>query len=91
LAAVNILAFTVLLAMRHPEYEKLSSRDESLRRSGMLDISTADPIYMAGRPFYSSAHVANVPLVEDLYLLSTFQQCSQRLSSSPGLMMPYGG
>ncbi len=31
-------------------------------------MSSADPIHIAGRPFYSSAHTP-VPLTEDLYFL----------------------
>jgi hypothetical protein len=66
-AALNILAFAVFLGIRSPEYELLRSQDQKLQAGGGIEFTTADPIHLAGRPFYSSAHVAGVPLVEDLY------------------------
>lgn len=67
LASLNVLAFSTLLGVRSPEYELLAAKDEQLRAGGGIDFSTADPIHLAGRPFFSSSHVPGVPLVEDLY------------------------
>jgi hypothetical protein len=72
LAVVNALAFCALLASKPPEYEALRERDKKLASGGGIDFTSADPIHLAGRPFYSSAHDANVPLIEDLYFMANF-------------------
>lgn len=84
LAILNILLFAALLAERKPEYETLH-RVEAEWRAGTAELNSADPMYLAARPFYSSAHVANVPLREDLYfainspaMLATFLVDSYR-------------
>jgi hypothetical protein len=69
LAALNVVVFAAMLAMRAPEYEQLRLSDEKLWQTGSLESTTADPMHLAGRPFYSSAHVADVPLLEDLYFV----------------------
>lgn len=68
----NALAFCALLASKPPEYEALLERDKKMARGGGIDFTSADPIHLAGRPFYSSAHVGNVPLIEDLYFMANF-------------------
>ena len=68
-AVVNLLSFVLLLATRPPEYEWLRERDAERKSGGMQFMSSADPIHIAGRPFYSSAHTP-VPLTEDLYFLA---------------------
>jgi hypothetical protein len=65
-ALANVLGFIALLATRSPEYEQLRDRDAERAAGGPEFISSADPIHLAGRPFYSSAHTP-VPLIEDLY------------------------
>ncbi len=69
LAALNVVAFSTFLGVRSPEYELLAAKDQQLRAGGGIDFSTVDPIHFAGRPFYSSAHVPGVPLVENLYFV----------------------
>jgi hypothetical protein len=64
---VNVVAFAALLAVRRPEYEHLKRRDEVFSSTGTLEWSSADPMYLGGRPFYSAAHVADVPSLETLY------------------------
>jgi len=71
LATANVLAFIALLASRPPEYERLREHDKELRGGGSISFSSADPIHLAGRRFYSSAHTY-VPLVEDLYFMANF-------------------
>lgn len=67
LAAVNVLTLGAFLASRPPEYERLRDQDRELA-SGFVSLSTAEPMHLAGRPFYSSAHV-KVPWAENLYFL----------------------
>lgn len=69
LAALNVLAFVTLLATKSPEYELLHASDVAEASGELTYISSADPMYLAGRPFDSSAHVANVPLAEGIYFL----------------------
>jgi hypothetical protein len=68
-ALANVLGFVALLAIRPPEYEQLRERDVERNSGGPAFMSSADPIHLAGRPFYSSAHTP-VPLVEDLYFIA---------------------
>ena len=68
LAAVNVLAFVAMLAARPPEYDGLRRRDAAIRSGGPIEMTTADPHYMAARPFYSSAHT-QIPFPEFLYFL----------------------
>lgn len=67
-ALANVLGFVALLALRQPEYEQLRERDVERNSNGPVFMPSADPIHIAGRPFYSSAHTP-VPLVEDLYFI----------------------
>jgi len=68
-AAANVLAFSGMLASKVPEYEKLKTRDEVFWKTGQLEWTSADPMHLAGRPFYSSAHTS-VPLIEDIYFIA---------------------
>ena len=68
LAALNMLVFSALVVSKAPEYEQLRKRDEALR-NGPLLFTTADPMHLAARPFYSSAHVSSVPWTEDIYFI----------------------
>src|SRR5690242_14365956 len=67
LSVLNVLALAGLLGSKSPEYAQLRAADEKFWSTGELDFSSADPMYLAARPFYSSVHVSGVPLIEDLY------------------------
>jgi hypothetical protein len=82
LAAINMLIFALMLASKTPEYAELRERDERFASTGDFDWSSADPMHLAGRPFYSSVHVANVPLVEDLYFIANTPAMVAALSVS---------
>ncbi len=69
LAVLNVLIFSIILALKAPAYEKLRKTDETVRETGRMEFTTADPMHLAARPFYSSAHVSDVPVIEDLYFL----------------------
>lgn len=79
LAGANAAAFVALRALRTPEYEKLRARDEEFNAGGPITMSSADPIHLAGRPFYSSAHTY-VPMAEDLYFMANFPAEAAMLS-----------
>jgi hypothetical protein len=69
LAALNVVALCGFLAARAPEYELLNARDEKFWITANVELSTGDPLHLAGRPFDSSAHVSGVPFFEDLYFV----------------------
>lgn len=62
LAAVNVLVFAAMLAAKPAEYHLIDKRGGS----------SADPLYLAARPFYSSFHSPNVPVYEEPYFLLNF-------------------
>lgn len=70
LAAINVLLFAAIVASKQPEYDRLRADDQKRWSGGLIEFTSADPMYVAGRPFYSSAHHGNVPLVEDLFLMA---------------------
>jgi hypothetical protein len=71
-ATLNVLVFVVLLVTREPAYERLAELDAFARSGTSGDYSSAEPRYLAGRPFYSPAHYGDVPLSETLYFIANF-------------------
>jgi hypothetical protein len=67
LAALNVLVFIVMLVTRETDYARLDELDACYRGGSSCDYSSAEPIYLAGRPFYSSMHVGGVPWTEDAF------------------------
>ena len=82
LAGLNVLVFASILAVKQPEYGQLRERDKKFWNDGVLEMTSADPMHLAGRPFYSSAHVAHVPLTEDLYFIANIPAMAAALSVS---------
>jgi len=69
-ATLNVLVFVLLLMTREPAYERLAELEAFNRLGTTGDYSSAEPMYLAGRPFYSSAHYGDVPLAEDLFFMA---------------------
>jgi hypothetical protein len=69
-AALNVLVFVLLLMTREPAYERLAELDAFTRSGTTGDISSAEPMYLAGRPFYSTAHYGDVALAESLFFMA---------------------
>ena len=67
LAALNVLLFIAMLATRETAYKRLAELDAFSRSGSSGDYSSAEPWYLAGRPFYSPAHYGNVPLAETVF------------------------
>jgi hypothetical protein len=66
-AVLNVLVFIAMLLTREPAYGRLAELDACFRSGSSCDSSSAEPMYLAGRPFYSSAHVGGVPWTEDAF------------------------
>ncbi len=79
---MNLLVFALIVVSKEAEYERLRARDEKFWRTGDLEWTSADPFYLAGRPFYSSAHVADVPLIEDIYFIANIPAMGAALTVS---------
>jgi len=69
LALANLLMFAGIVASKAPNYAELERVDALLRSGSTGDLSSAEPMYLAARPFYSPVHVADVPRIENFYLL----------------------
>ena len=61
-ATLNVLVFVALLVAREPDYGRLAELD-----AGKVQHTSAEPMYLAGRPFYSAAHYDDVALTETLF------------------------
>jgi len=70
LGALNMLVFIAMLVTRETAYERLAELDTCFRGGSSCDWSSAEPMYLAGRPFYSGAHYGNVPVAETLFFLA---------------------
>lgn len=66
-ATVNVLVFIAMLLTRGPAYERLAEMEACFRNGSSCDYSSAEPMYLAARPFYSSMHVSGVPWTEDAF------------------------
>jgi len=66
-ATLNVLVIIIMLATRQPTHERLAELDAFSRSGTTGDLSSAEPMYVAGRPFYSPAHTAGVPLAENVF------------------------
>ena len=69
ITTLNVLIFIVMLLTRETAYDRLAELDACFRSGSSCDWSSAEPMYLAGRPFYSPAHVAGVPLAETLFFI----------------------
>ena len=67
LAAVNVLTLVAILATKPPQYEWLWEADTKFWANGSFEWSSADPMYLAARPFDSPSHVSDVPVFETIY------------------------
>ncbi len=71
-ATLNLLVFIAMLLVRETAYSWLSELDACFRSGSSCDWSSAEPMYLAGRPFDSPVHVAGVPFAETLYFNANF-------------------
>jgi hypothetical protein len=69
-ATFNVLVFIALLVTRETAYVRLAELDAFARSGTSGDYSSAEPTYLAGRPFYSPAHYGNVALYETLFFMA---------------------
>jgi hypothetical protein len=66
-ATINVLVFITMLATRDADYERLAETEACFRSGSSCNDSSAEPMYLAARPFYSSMHVSGVPWTEDAF------------------------
>ena len=69
LALMNLLTFVAITALKQPDYARLEQLDTFIHGGTTGDLSSAEPLYLAARPFDSPAHVPDVPLIETAYFL----------------------
>ena len=69
-ATVNVLLFIAMLFTRDPAYARLAETEACLRSGSSCNDSSAEPMYLAARPFYSSMHVSGVPWTEDAFFMA---------------------
>jgi hypothetical protein len=66
-ATINVLVFITMLATRDADYARLAETEACFRSGSSCNDSSAEPMYLAARPFYSSMHVSGVPWTEDAF------------------------
>ena len=66
-ATMNVLVFITMLATRDADYGRLAETEACFRSGSSCNDSSAEPMYLAARPFYSSMHVSGVPWTEDAF------------------------
>jgi hypothetical protein len=69
-ATINVLVFIALLLTRDPAYERLAEIEGCFRSGSSCNVSSAEPMYLAARPFYSSMHVSGVSWTEDAFFMA---------------------
>jgi len=69
LGVMNLFTFAAITASKTPDYARLEQLDTFIHSGTTGDLSSAEPLYLAARPFDSPAHVPDVPLIETAYFL----------------------
>ena len=78
-ATLNVLVFIAILLTHETAYARLAELDACFRSGSSCDVSSAEPMYIAGSAFYSPAHYGDVPRTQTLFFMANMPPMSRSL------------